>query len=67
MKTFLLIAQNCDSYEPIGEVTAIEALELAKADMAARSPEADDFCPEEYALWERGPTGRYRVHSILTL
>lgn len=67
MQTFLLIAQNCDSYEPIAEVTANEALEFARADMASRSPEADDFRPEEYALWQRGPSGRYEVHSIITL
>lgn len=67
MQTFLLIAQNCDGYEPIAEVTANEAREFSQADMAGRSAEADDFCPEEYALWERGPTGRYEVHSIITL
>ena len=67
MKSFLLIAQNCDGYEPIAEVTANEAHEFAAADMKSRSPEADDFCPEEYALWERGPDGRYKVHSIITI
>ena len=67
MQTYLLIAQNCDGYEPIAEVTASEAVEFAKADMASRSPEADDFCPEEYALWERGRDGRYQVHSIIQL
>ena len=67
MNTYLLIAQNCDGYEPIAEVVETEALQIAREDMANRSPEADDFCPEEYALWERGPAGRYRVHSIITL
>jgi hypothetical protein len=67
MQTFLLIAQSCDGYEPIAEVTANEALEMAIADMKRRSPSNDDFCPEEYALWQRGEDGRFRVHSILTL
>lgn len=67
MQTYLLIAQNCDAYEPIAEVTATEALEIAREDMANRRPENDDFCPEEYALWDRGPNGRYQVHSIITL
>lgn len=67
MQTFLLIAQNSDGYEPIGEVTAMEAIEFAHADMKHRSAENDDFCPEEYALWQRGPDGRYQVHSILTV
>lgn len=66
MQTFLLIAQNSDGYEPIGEVTAAEAIEFAHADMKGRAAENDDFCPDEYALWQRGPTGRYHVHSILT-
>jgi hypothetical protein len=65
MKSFLLIAQNCDAYIPIAEVTESEALEFAQADMRSRSADADDFCPEEYALWERGPDGRYRIHSII--
>lgn len=65
MQTYLLIAQNCDGYEPIAEVTLEEASQFAREDMASRSPEADDFCPEEYALWERGGNGRYAVAMIL--
>ena len=65
MRTFLLIAQNCDGYEPIAEVTESEADEAAACDFAGRDPEADDFCPEEYALWERGPGGRFIVARII--
>jgi hypothetical protein len=67
MQTFLLIAQNCDGYEPIAEVTESEVREFVESDMKSRSAENDDFCPEEYALWMRGPTGRYGVHSIITI
>lgn len=67
MQTYLLIAQNCDGYEPIAEVTLEEASQFARDDMAMRSPEADDFCPEEYALWERTPTGCYTIAQIIRL
>ena len=67
MQTYLLIAQNCDAYQPIGEVTESEADEFAKADKASRSAEAEDFCPEEYALWKRGSDGRFSIHRIINI
>lgn len=65
MQTFLLIAQNCDAYEPIAEVTASEIDEVIAFDRANRSPENDDFCPEEYAVWMRGPGGRWVVSHVI--
>ena len=65
MQTYLLIAQNCDGYEPIAEVTEGEIEEFIACDRANRSPENDDMCPESYALWARGPEGRYIVDRVI--
>lgn len=65
MQTFLLIAQNCDAYEPIAEVTESEIEEFIACDRRNRRPENEDFCPEEYALWKRGPGGRFIVDRTI--
>lgn len=65
MSTFLLIAQNCDGYEPVAIVTDSEADDFARQNMASRRPENDDFCPEEYALWKRQPDGSFAVARII--
>jgi len=65
MQTYLLIAQNCDAYEPIAEVTEGEIEEFIAWDRRNRSPHNDDLCPESYALWRRGPAGRYVVDRTI--
>jgi len=65
MQTYLLIAQNCDAYEPIAEVTEGEIDEVIACDRANRSAQNDDLCPESYALWGRGPGGRYIVDRTI--
>ena len=65
MQTYLLIAQNCDAYEPIAEVTEGEIEEFIACDRRNRSPENDDLCPEYYALWKRDANGRYVVDRVI--
>lgn len=65
MRSFLLIAQNCDGYEPIAEVTETEAEKCAHEDLRSRRLGSDNFYPDSYALWERGPRGRYRVARLI--
>jgi hypothetical protein len=67
MEYYLLIAETEDgSYQPIGEVTESEARDSAAEDFANRDPN-EDLCPCQYALWVRGPGGRYQMHEIIEL